>query len=199
MLPAAVDGIRFGARLADPEGSVEVRRRRTTGDELVVDVLVKAADGGICVDLRGLHYAAVESTPVQPATDASAPAIEVPEWSQMSAEEMLDELTTRLRAILARELGMPVAAVDVDAPFPELGLDSMMAMNLLRDAKQLVQIDLSATMLWNHPTVSSMAAFVAELLTPEAAPDGRGPRCDIRFDQCARCVVRQCGVGPGRQ
>ncbi len=54
---------------------------------------------------------------------------------------------------------MPEAAVDFDMPFPELGLDSMMAMNLLRDAKQLVRIDLSATMLWNHPTISSFAAY----------------------------------------
>ena len=53
-----------------------------------------------------------------------------------------------------------------DQAFPELGLDSMMAMNLLRDAKQLVRIDLSATMLWNHPSISQLADFVAELLAP---------------------------------
>ena len=48
----------------------------------------------------------------------------------MSSEDRLSELRIRLRAILARELGMPDAAVDFDMPFPELGLDSMMAMNL---------------------------------------------------------------------
>jgi acyl carrier protein len=84
---------------------------------------------------------------------------------------MLSELKVRLLAILARELGMPEAAVDPDTPFPELGLDSMMAMNLLRDAKQLTRIDLSATMLWNHPTISSLAGYVAELLTPEKEPE----------------------------
>ena len=63
---------------------------------------------------------------------------------------------------------MPESAVGYDTPFPELGLDSMMAMTLLRDAKQLVQRELSATMLWNHPTVSSFAAHVAGLLTPKA-------------------------------
>ena len=63
---------------------------------------------------------------------------------------------------------MPESAVNCDTPFPELGLDSMMAMTLLRDAKQLVQRELSATMLWNHPTVSSFAAHVAGWLTPKA-------------------------------
>jgi acyl carrier protein len=62
---------------------------------------------------------------------------------------------------------MPEDAVDFDIPFPELGLDSMMAMNLLRDAKQLVRVELSATMLWNHPSISQMSAFVAELLAPQ--------------------------------
>jgi hypothetical protein len=49
----------------------------------------------------------------------------------------------------------------------------MMAMNLLRDAKALVHIDLSATMLWNHPSISQMSEFVAELLAPlrQAAPE----------------------------
>ena len=34
-----------------------------------------------------------------------------------------------------------------------------------------MQIDLSATMLWNHPTISSFAAYVGELLTPEEEPE----------------------------
>ncbi len=55
-------------------------------------------------------------------------------------------------------------------PFPELGLDSMMAMNLLRDAKALVRVDLSATMLWNHPSISQMSDFVADLLAPTQQP-----------------------------
>ena len=171
MLPAAVDSIRFAAELADAEGLVEVHRREGIGDELVVDVIVKAPHGGTCVDIRGLQYAAVESAPTQAAPETSSAPVEAPDWSQMSPEGTLSELKIRLRAILARELGMPEAAVDSDTPFPELGLDSMMAMNLLRDAKQLTRIDLSATMLWNHPTISSLAVCVAELLTPEKEPE----------------------------
>ena len=89
----------------------------------------------------------------------------------MSREDMVGELEIRLRAILARELGMPASAVGTDQAFPELGLDSMMAMNLLREAKQLVGIELSATMLWNNPTTSSLAAYLAELLAPQKEPE----------------------------
>ena len=90
-----------------------------------------------------------------------------PDWSQMSAEDVCVELESRLRAILARELQMTASALNIDQPFPELGLDSMMAMTLLREAQQLVGIDLSATMLWDHPTISSLAAYLAEILAPQ--------------------------------
>jgi phthiocerol/phenolphthiocerol synthesis type-I polyketide synthase D len=94
----------------------------------------------------------------------------IPDWSQLPDEDRQSELETRLRAILARELRMPVAAVDVDKPFPELGLDSMMAMTVLKETKQLVGFDLSASMLWNHPAISSLAAYVAEMLAPQEVP-----------------------------
>ncbi|WP_370332194.1 SDR family NAD(P)-dependent oxidoreductase [Mycolicibacterium hippocampi] len=169
LLPAAVESIGVAAGLTAGHGVIEVYRRDADTDGLVVDVLVKAADGSTSVDIRGLAYTAVESisSKSDPAADEIASATtEVVDWSAMGRKETVDELRVRLRAILARELGMPEDAVDVDMPFPELGLDSMMAMNLLRDAKALVRIDLSATMLWNHPSISQMSDFVAELLAP---------------------------------
>ena len=92
------------------------------------------------------------------------------DWSKVPAENMLGELEIRLRSILARELGMPASAVDMDRPFPELGVDSMMAMKLLREAKRLLGFDLSATMLWNHPTISSLAAYLTEMLAAQRVP-----------------------------
>jgi len=171
MLPAAVESIRSAAEFADQGGLVQVSRRGDSGDELIVDVVAKALDGTTTLEIRGLRYAAMESAPAHAAPETSSAPVEMPAWSEMSPEKMLGELQIRLRRILARELGMPEAAVNTDTPFPELGLDSMMAMNLLRDAKQLVQIDLSATMLWNHPTISSFAAYVTELLAPEEQPE----------------------------
>ena len=69
MLPAAVEGIRSAAELADTRGlrrgtsarrhQRRARRRRH----------VKTPDGTTCVDIRGLRYAAVESAPTQAAPD----------------------------------------------------------------------------------------------------------------------------------
>jgi phthiocerol/phenolphthiocerol synthesis type-I polyketide synthase D len=125
------------------------------------------------------------------AVDADGSVPPVRNWSQMSTEAALGELENGLRTILARELGMPASAVDTELPFPELGLDSMMAMTVLRDAKQLVGIELSATMLWDHPTISSLAAYLAEVLSPqqdsehgngEVVPDSTSSVLDALFD-----------------
>ena len=104
------------------------------------------------------------------AADEDRAQVSVPDWSQLSAEDRFSELEARLRTILARELRMSAAAINVDQPFPELGLDSMMAMTVLRQTQKLVGIDLSANMLFNHPTISSLAAYVADLLAPQEAP-----------------------------
>ena len=47
----------------------------------------------------------------------------------------------------------------LDRPFAELGLNSVMAMSIRREAEQFVGIELSATMLWNHPTIAALAAL----------------------------------------
>jgi acyl carrier protein len=191
MLPAAAESVRFHAALAAPHGAVEVRRRGGTGDELAVDIVMTTPDG-ICVDIRSLSYAATEVFLAQGASqDESAP----PAWSQMPAEDVLSELEARMRAILARELEMPASAVDVNRPFPELGIDSIMAMAVLREAKRLLGFELSATILWDHPTVSSLASCLSEMVAPattseddldedfvEATVDSAGGVLDELFD-----------------
>jgi phthiocerol/phenolphthiocerol synthesis type-I polyketide synthase D len=111
----------------------------------------------------------VEQRPT--AEDADATAAAAPDWSQLSTEDRLIELQTRLRAILARELRMSPSSISLDAPFPELGLDSMMAMTVLKETKKLVGLDVSANMLFNHPTIASLATYLAGLLAPPDAPE----------------------------
>ena len=93
-------------------------------------------------------------------------------WSQMSAETCSSELENGLRTILARELRMPEAELELDRPFAELGLNSVMAMSIRREAEQLVGIELSATMLWNHPTIASLAGYLAKKLLPQEDSEG---------------------------
>ncbi|UQX09688.1 type I polyketide synthase [Candidatus Mycobacterium methanotrophicum] len=109
-----------------------------------------------------------------PSSDApAAPEAQAitPAWSQMPAEEVLRELEAGLRTIVARELCMPEAELALDLPFAELGLNSVMAMSVRRDTEQFVGIELSATMLFNYPTIAALAEHLAKKLLPRTDSD----------------------------
>ena len=168
MLPAVAESVRFRAGFTGSHGAVKVYRRDADRDELVVDIVLTAPDGSSYGDIRSLRYAAMNSDVAQAASHDELTTVA---WSEMSAEKILGELEARLRAILANELGMSASAIDVDRPFPELGLDSMMAMAVLKEARRLVGFDLSATMLWDHPTIASLAAYLVEMVAPPGVSD----------------------------
>ncbi|WP_337425328.1 polyketide synthase dehydratase domain-containing protein [Mycolicibacterium agri] len=119
------------------------------------------------VRLRRVERSMVPSTLDRATGDDAHRSGPSSDWSSMTAEEVCAELQAGLQAILARELQAPQTTLDINQPFPEMGLDSMMAMAVLREAQHLVGIDLSATMLWDHPTISSLARHLAESLAPE--------------------------------
>jgi phthiocerol/phenolphthiocerol synthesis type-I polyketide synthase A len=93
-------------------------------------------------------------------------------WSQMPAEDVLIELEIGLRSILAGELGMSELELELDRPFADMGLDSVMAMAVRRKTEQLVGIELSATMLWNHPTIVLLAEHLTKKLVPQEDSEG---------------------------
>ena len=113
---------------------------------------------------------------VIPTADGERPDVEPHagpgrDWSQLSADEVYREVSDGLCAVLARELRVAEHDLPVDRPFTELGLNSLMAMSIRREAEQLVGMELSVTMLWNHPTVSALAAFLANKIAPQGGSD----------------------------
>jgi phthiocerol/phenolphthiocerol synthesis type-I polyketide synthase A len=89
----------------------------------------------------------------------------------LSGEDLWRELEIGLREVLARELRLPDSELESDRPFAELGLNSVMAMSIRREVEQLTGITLSATMLWNHPTIASlMTHLVKKLSLSEDSP-----------------------------
>ena len=126
----------------------------------------------------------------------------VEDWSQVPAPDVLPRLEHGLRSILAHELGTLPSLIDAERTFPELGLDSMMAMGLLKAAKRFAGIDLSPTMLWNHPTISSLAAHLAETIatrvgSPAETEAGAAPTTsvlDALFDSVESAAARNESV-----
>ncbi|HXO82046.1 MAG TPA: beta-ketoacyl reductase, partial [Mycobacterium sp.] len=102
---------------------------------------------------------------------AAEPKAVSPAWSEMPAEDVVHELQDGLRAILARELQMPEAELELDRPFAELGMNSVMAMSVRRDTELFVGIELSATMLFNYPTIVALAEHLAKKVLPQTESD----------------------------
>ncbi|WP_186201793.1 acyl carrier protein, partial [Burkholderia gladioli] len=69
----------------------------------------------------------------------------------------------------AEALYLDSSEVDVDRPFAELGLDSIIGVEWMRAINRRHGLALNATLVYEHPTVRRMAARLA-LALGEATP-----------------------------
>jgi acyl transferase domain-containing protein/acyl carrier protein len=88
-----------------------------------------------------------------------------------AAEDRLDVAETTVRQVAARVLRLPEGQIDVRQPLGELGLDSLMGIELRNRLEAEVGTKLSATLAWNHPAVADLAAYLlGELGYTDEAP-----------------------------
>jgi acyl carrier protein len=52
--------------------------------------------------------------------------------------------------------------VDIDEPFANFGLNSIDAVSLSGDLEDMLGCSLSATLLWDFPTIRELSAYLAE-------------------------------------
>ena len=74
-------------------------------------------------------------------------------------------LTTRL----AEQFGLAPEDIDVRKPFAEYGLDSMVGVFLAGDLEEWLGLQLSPTVLWEHPTAETLAHYLAAELWRQGA------------------------------
>jgi acyl-CoA synthetase (AMP-forming)/AMP-acid ligase II/acyl carrier protein len=115
--------------------------------------------------------------------DGSLPVVF--EWreSAVAPADVADLFRARSREDIEAYLSQKVSSdlaisphdVDVNRPFSSFGLDSLRAMTLLADIESWLGRRLSPTLFWNYPTISDLAAHLAEA-TPERAAVEEGTR-----------------------
>jgi len=88
---------------------------------------------------------------------------------QAPAEERAALLVVALRGATARVLGASPEAVDVRRPLRDLGLDSLMAVDLQNAVSQALGRTLPRTLLLDHPTIEALATA---LCLPPGEPAG---------------------------
>lgn len=112
-----------------------------------------------------------EPVPAGPASD-----IRVQLFDLEAGPLRLRKLQEYIRGQLAGVLRLDPAAIDLETPIGSLGIDSLTAIELRNRCERGLGLQLSATMVWNYPTVAAMALYLAEKMglalavTPAATP-----------------------------
>jgi NAD(P)-dependent dehydrogenase (short-subunit alcohol dehydrogenase family)/acyl carrier protein len=79
-------------------------------------------------------------------------------------------LSVQVRDQLARVLGMSPAKLDVEQPLLNLGLDSLMAVEIGNQVQAMVGVDVPTMKLMEGLSIAGLAEFVLEHLSGEPAP-----------------------------
>ncbi|WP_175038004.1 type I polyketide synthase, partial [Burkholderia contaminans] len=98
----------------------------------------------------------------------SAPAM--PALSDASPRERKRLLADSIDRAVAQVLGYDAGTLDRDLGFFEMGMDSLMALDVRTHLENALGIPLSVALLFDHPTVNALADFLAEQASG-TAPD----------------------------
>ena len=90
--------------------------------------------------------------------------IAVKDLITLNEEERCDKLVNYLRARVSEVLECSVESVPAEENFLELGLDSLMMMNLSDTLQKDIGVNLSMRTLFDCPTIRDMAVYISHQL-----------------------------------
>ncbi|GAA3475646.1 hypothetical protein GCM10018966_001720 [Streptomyces yanii] len=112
----------------------------------------------------------------------------------LSAAERADTLREMVRTEVAAVLGhRSPESVDADRVFQDLGFDSLTAVELRNRLSTVTEIQLPATLVFDHPTVTALAAHLDQMLLGTLdGPEDEAPQDDIPDDEPIAIVGMAC-------
>ncbi|MFF7938162.1 polyketide synthase Pks13 [Nocardia gamkensis] len=121
-------------------------------------------------DNEGTPTQTTDTPPVETGADA-APAESAKGGAQ--TDMSVAELREWLRRWVSEATGQPIEQITVDRPMEEFGLASRDAIALGGDIEELTGVMLNATVVYQHPTIASLAERIVngEPDTPEGSSD----------------------------
>ncbi len=123
-------------------------------------------------------------TTSRPQAATASPRTLAARLATQTPEQRLDTLTAMVTATTAAVLAHPdPAALDPDRPFKDLGIDSLTALELRNTLNQHTGLTLPATLALDHPTPTTLATHLADLLTDTAAPAVPAAQVSTRSDE----------------
>ena len=120
----------------------------------------------------------------RPQAAAASPRTLAATLAGQTPQQGLETLTAMVTATTAAVLAHPdPAALDPDRPFKDLGIDSLTALELRNTLNQHTGLTLPATLVLDHPTPTTLAAHLADLLIDTAAPAVPAAQVSTRGDE----------------
>ena len=110
----------------------------------------------------GLLADLLDSAPTHPNEAQVANAGIRHEINAAGAENAVKLLEVYVQKQLAQVLKLPAEQIELMRPLGTLGVNSLMAIELRNRLEAGLGIALSATLVWNYPTISDMAPFLAK-------------------------------------
>ena len=101
----------------------------------------------------------------------------------VDAAEREQFLSTQIRDQLARVLGMPPAKLDIEQPLLNLGLDSLMAVEIGNQIQAMVGVEVPTMKFMEGLSIAGLSAYVIEQLGAEKSVDALAPSNEQTVEQ----------------
>ena len=72
-----------------------------------------------------------------------------------------DQVQEWLVKWLQNNAGIPLDSIDIDKPFADYHLDSLTSVELSYDLEEWSEKELTATVVWNYPTINKMSEYLS--------------------------------------
>lgn len=82
-----------------------------------------------------------------------------------------EDIRALLTRYIASYLECPPTDIDPDVKLIEYGLDSIFALTLCGDIEDEYDIVIESTLVWDHPTISSITGFLHRTLSEKGHDD----------------------------
>ena len=105
----------------------------------------------------------------QPLAESTQLILSVKQEKKLPMKEVISHLITHLASVLFTE----PAAIDIDKPLSEMGLDSILAVEWLQRLKEALGVELLATVVYEYTTVTLLAEHIASLLNLSYQQDAK--------------------------